>query len=191
MKRIPDVVFRISYSFHKWFLYHHGDFSPEELKDLRTRVSSLAMTWRQKKRKILLLIQKYTGISWKCDKIDVYFFRPPNYFNPPCISDPILIKFCEPEELTLLFLIHELVHVNTIFSEPFCYYDEEVHEAVAYFVAIQVLRDVLGGNTAEIEKMGTTSWPFNYTRLRTIYGSKINLRKKSMLLYLEDGLFKR
>lgn len=92
-------------------------------------------------------------------------------------------------ELTLLFLIHELVHHNTMFSAVYKSLSEEDQEAVAYFVANKVLRDILNEKAEKIIKEFTVSWPHDFPKIAEKYSEKIDLERKNIIEYIKENIF--
>lgn len=183
---IPRVFFHVSYSFHKWFLYHRGDFHPDTLNTLKEKVYHFEEMWTMYEKKVLELIPYYTGVQWPYTEIHVYCFENAHYYSVPCISDPVSINMTgENLELHLLYLIHELIHVIMQFDEKTCQLSLDAQEAAAYFVGNKVLEDILGDSAHCVIKSFTIPWPYDFLRIAQEFKEKINLDEDTILTLIE------
>lgn len=184
----PTIIFHISHGFHRWFVFTKGDFNVTDLRKLGKAVALFASFWTQFENKILDLIPTYTGAPWPFTEIHAYFFQAPPYSRFPCIADPLLIRVDDSNEMNLLFMLHELVHHNIMLNQFYKNLSDEIHEITAYFVAAQVLRDILSDKAEDIITRFTQPWPYDFPRLVRQYGDKINLHDKNMKKHLKIEL---
>jgi hypothetical protein len=186
--RIPHVYFHISYSFHKWFLYHRGDFDPLNLESLKKKVSHFETVWASHEEKVLTTLPYYMGVQFPFTEIHVYCFENADYYPVPCISDPVSINMTG-DHLTLhvLYLIHELVHVIMQFDTRFSLLSLETQEAIAYVVGNKTLVDILGEKASPIIEKFTIPWPYDFPRISKKY-KKIPVGKTTILELVEKGI---
>lgn len=185
----PHVIFHLSYPFHKWFLYYKGDFNPCYLNNLKDKVIALERLWNPHEKKILQLIPAYTGVQWLYKEIHVYCFQNADYYDVPCIADPVSINMSgENLELHLLYLIHELVHVITQVDARFTTLSLDTQEAIAYFVGNKVLEDILGDAAHAIIDLFTIPWPYDFCRIAQEFKGKINVDQDTVAALLEKGI---
>ena len=185
---MPHLIFHISFSFHKWFLYYKGDFDPDSLTTLKEKVVNLEQLWSPHEKKIFQLISDYTGAPWLYNEIHVYCFKNAPYYDVPSIADPVSINMGgENVGLHFLYLIHELVHVITR-DAPFCNASLDTQEAIAYFVANKVLEDILGECAHAIIDLFTIPWPYDFLKIAKMYKEKIKLDQYTAAALLEKGL---
>ncbi len=188
LEEIPQLYFHVSYSFHKWFLYYRGDFTPHSLDTLKEKVFLVEKMWRKYEEKVLTLIPEYVGVGWPYKEIHAYCFENPEYNPVPCISDPLSINMSgENLQLFLLYLIHELVHLITFFDERFSTISLEGQEVIAYFVANRVLEDILGDGASSVIELFTVPWPYDFPRIAEKYKGRINLGQRTILDLIGDG----
>lgn len=83
-------------------------FSEMESKKLIKKILKFEKYYKDKEKRILKLIEKYSGYRWKREYIPVYIVD----FKGKSFSDPLTLKFRENKEIMLIVLIHELVHNN-------------------------------------------------------------------------------
>ncbi len=184
----PRIYFHVSYSFHKWFLYHRGDFDPECLDSLKRKVIAFEALWTAHEDEILTLIPLYMGVGWPFTEIHVYCFENAEYYPVPCISDPVSINMTgEDLHLFLLYVIHELVHVIMQFHTTFSSASLRTQEAIAYFVANEVLSDVVS-DASSVIKSFTIPWPCNFPQIAEEFKKKVNLEEHTALELLEDKI---
>jgi hypothetical protein len=187
---IPCVFFHVSYSFHKWFLYHRGDFQPAYLDNLREKVCQFEKFWNTHEPTILTLISQYTGLQWPYTEIHVYCFENAQYYPVPCISDPVSINMTgEPQSLHVLYLIHELVHVITQFDDQGSSLSLDAQEAIAYFVGNRVLEDIVGKDAHPVIRMFTISWPYDFPKMVEQFKEKMNIDEYTIVDLIEKGVF--
>ena len=186
---LPSVYFHISYSFHKWFLYHRGDFNPDLLNNLKEKVRSFEKLWTRHEDAVLTSIPHYTGIQWPYREIHVYCFENAQYYAVPCISDPVSINMTGKNlNLHLLYLIHELVHVIMQFDSRFSCKPLDTQEGIAYIVGNKVLEDILGRNSRPVIDLFTIPWPYDFPATAQKYKRKICLDNTTVLELLEKGI---
>lgn len=65
--------------------------------------------FKKYKKRILYHIEKYSGYSWKGQKIPIYLV---NMTQKPSISHPLILKFTTDIDSMFILLIHELTHIN-------------------------------------------------------------------------------
>jgi len=189
LEEIPQIFFHVSYSFHKWFLYHRGDFDFRSMDNLKNKVIQFEKLWTDHEEKALKSIPIYVGALWPFKEIHVYCFESPEYYAVPCISDPVSINMDgENLHLWLLYLIHELVHLIMQFDQHFSNLSRDEQEATAYFVGNTVLEDILGENAIPIIKAFTIPWPYDFPRIAKEFEGKINLEKNTILNLINKGI---
>lgn len=185
---MPRVYFHISYPFHHWFLYYRGDFTGV-LETLKGKVARFEALWAEHEERILALIPRYLGRGWPHGEIHVYCFENADYYDVPCISDPVCVNMTgENVHLFLLYLIHELVHVIMQFDSTFCS-SLEVQEGISYCVGNRVLTDVLGEDAHEVIAQFTTRWPYDFVRIKRDYEGRVDLDEYTVVELLERGVF--
>lgn len=189
ISQIPQLYFHVSYSFHKWFLYHKGDFSPEFLDGLKEKVVQFEKLWAVHEKEILTLIPRYTGIGWPFSEIHVYCFENAEYYPVPCIADPVSINITGDDlHLFLLYLVHELVHVIIQFDDRFNHVSLDTQETIAYFVGNRVCEDVLKEKAHRVIELFTVQWPYNFSRIAEEFKGKINVDENTVRELIEKGL---
>lgn len=185
---IPEIIFHVSYPFHKWFLYYKGDFDPHFLDNLRKKVITFEKLWTAHEKKVLTLLPSYVGVGWPYTEIHVYCFENAEYYDVPCISDPVSINMTGDNlELFLLYLIHELVHVIIQFDSRFSRLSLNSQEAVAYFVGNKVLEDIMEDPHPVID-LFTVFWPYNFVEMAAKFKDKVNLTGTTVLELIERGI---
>ncbi len=166
----PSLYFHVSYSFHKWFLYYKGDFDPVYCEELKRKVVLFEDLWKKYEDRILTLISQYTGAEWPYTEIHVYCFENPDYYDVPCISDPVSLNMKgENSDLHLLYLIHELIHVITQFDDRIKTLPLDTQEAVVYFVGNRILGDVIGEKAHTTIDLFTVPWPYDFCKIAQKY----------------------
>ena len=185
---IPQVYFHISYSFHKWFLYHRGDFNPENLEPFKKKVHHFEILWTTHEEKILSLLPHYMGVQFPFTEIHVYCFENADYYPVPCISDPVSINMSgEQFNLHLLYLIHELVHVIMQFDTRFSTLSLDTQEAISYVVANKTLIDILGDEASPVIDIFTIPWPYDFPRIAKEF-KKIPIDETTILELIQKGI---
>lgn len=189
LKETPHVIFHLSYSFHRWFLYYKGDFNPSFLDNLRNKIIQFEELWTDHEETVLTLIPKYVGAPFPFKEIHVYCFENPDYYSVPCISDPVSINMTGDNlQLSLLYFIHELVHLVIQFDESFSGLSLEAQEAAAFFVGNEVLQNILGDEAHPLIELFTVPWPYDFPGIAIKYRGRINLDKNTILNLIEKGV---
>ncbi|MGD2250244.1 MAG: hypothetical protein PVF58_17730 [Candidatus Methanofastidiosia archaeon] len=185
--KTPSLYFHVSASFHHWFIYHKGDFPPDILKTVHQKVRTFEPVWNQYEKDILYSIPHYTGVTFPYTEIHVYYFVNPSYRPIPCIPDPVCINMAgNPDiNLILLYLIHELVHVNIQFCNQFNALSLTLQEVIAYTVGNQVLKDILKEKALPIIKSFTIPWPYNFPHIAQHY--TLDLTNTTILNLIKTG----
>lgn len=111
-KMLPriDVVYSLDYNrlFNK-------NFNKKSLKKLKDDCKEFERLYKGNINKILRLIPKYSGYSWKDKRIPIFVSEiSPSFACSPMIS----LCYKRDNRIMIMRLVHELVHVNLSFFFP-------------------------------------------------------------------------
>lgn len=87
---------------------NNGNFSVKDLEELKIKCGDFLNLYNKNIKKILQLIEKYSGMPWKIEYIPIWIVKT----NNRSFSDPLTLKYRDNKEAMLIVLIHELVHNN-------------------------------------------------------------------------------
>jgi len=97
---IPKIEFRYS-------MVYDGiwKFKNKPYKFMLNYTKSIEKFWRKKEKKVLIEIQKITGLKWKEKVVRCYIIT-----NGRCFSDPLTIIYFKDKSRFIDTLVHEMIH---------------------------------------------------------------------------------
>lgn len=143
-------------------------FSERDFKKLIKKVLEFKRYYKNKEKRILRLIEKYSGYKWKREYIPIYIVD----FKGKSFSDPLTLKFRDNKEIMLVVLIHELVHNNipNRIQNKFKIIRERLVNLITRYVALDL-------------KLNIKNAPINFELTNSL---NMNLNKKPLSKFLKN-----
>ena len=137
----PEISFGNSFCIQEFILSRNYN------KKLEKFANEFEIYFKENKKKILNLIESYTGFIWDEDEIKIWFFD--GTLDP--IPDPILVSVKKDNDIVLFEIIRMLTLNLLIYKGIYSFYKEDSNamnkiEVYSYLIGQKIIKEIMGEN---------------------------------------------